>query len=197
MRVGILGGSFNPPHLGHLIMAQEACAQAGLDKVVLMPVAAPPHKRLADDPGAQERFELCRLAVAKDERLEVSRVYSVAGQLHRGQVAVGGVTAGPFYDALLHAVFVGFVFSMIFGHAPIIFPAVLGVPPFYRPVLYAPLALLHASLALRIVADVAGYMALRRWGGLLGAAAIVLFLASVGYSMWASRSRAAAPPVSV
>ena len=44
------------------------------------------------------------------------------------------------------------------------FPAVLGVPPFYRPVLYAPLALLHASLALRIVADVAGYMALRRWG---------------------------------
>ena len=74
MRIGILGGSFNPPHLGHLVMAQEACAQVGLDKVVLMPVAAPPHKQLADDPGAEERFELCRLAVAKDERLEVSRL---------------------------------------------------------------------------------------------------------------------------
>ena len=74
MRIGILGGSFNPPHLGHLLMAQEAHAQLGLDKVVLMPVAAPPHKALEDDPGPEERFEMCRLAVAKDERLEVSRL---------------------------------------------------------------------------------------------------------------------------
>ena len=74
MRIGILGGSFNPPHLGHLVMAQEAHAQLGLDKVVLMPVATPPHKELDGDPGAEARFELCRLAVAKDERLEVSRL---------------------------------------------------------------------------------------------------------------------------
>ena len=74
MRIGILGGSFNPPHTGHLVMAQEALAQLGLDKVVLMPVALPPHKELEDDPGPEERFELCRLAVAKDERLEVSRL---------------------------------------------------------------------------------------------------------------------------
>ena len=74
MRIGILGGSFNPPHLGHLVMAQEAHAQLGLDKVVLMPVASPPHKRLEDDPGPEARFELCRLAVAKDERFEVSRL---------------------------------------------------------------------------------------------------------------------------
>ena len=74
MRIGILGGSFNPPHVGHLLMAQEAHAQLGLDKVVLMPVASPPHKRLEDDPGPEARFELCRLAVAKDERFEVSRL---------------------------------------------------------------------------------------------------------------------------
>jgi nicotinate-nucleotide adenylyltransferase len=74
VRIGILGGSFNPPHLAHLVMAQEALAHAGLDKVVLMPVATPPHKALIDDPGDEERFELCRLAVAKDERFEVSRL---------------------------------------------------------------------------------------------------------------------------
>ena len=62
MRIGILGGTFNPPHLGHLAIAQEAHAQLGLDKVVLMPVFRPPHKELDDDPGPEARYELCRLA---------------------------------------------------------------------------------------------------------------------------------------
>jgi nicotinate-nucleotide adenylyltransferase len=74
MRFGILGGSFNPPHVGHLVMAQEAHTQLGLDRVVFMPVSIPPHKLLEDDPGPEERFELCRLAVAKDERFAVSRL---------------------------------------------------------------------------------------------------------------------------
>jgi nicotinate-nucleotide adenylyltransferase len=74
MRIGILGGTFNPPHLGHLAMAQEAHWQLGLDRVVLMPVFLPPHKRLVDDPGPDARFELCRLAVEKDERFAVSRL---------------------------------------------------------------------------------------------------------------------------
>jgi nicotinate-nucleotide adenylyltransferase len=71
-RVGILGGTFNPPHLGHLICAQEAHAQLELDVVLLMPVSAPPHKALEDDPGPAERLELCRRAVAGDPRFEVS-----------------------------------------------------------------------------------------------------------------------------
>jgi nicotinate-nucleotide adenylyltransferase len=70
-RLGILGGTFNPPHLAHLIMAQEALDQLDLDVVWLMPVAAPPHKEAEEDPGAAERLELCRLAVAGDERLGV------------------------------------------------------------------------------------------------------------------------------
>lgn len=75
MRVGILGGTFNPPHIAHLVCAQEAHARLGLDRVVLMPAGVPPHKQLpAGDPSAEERYELCRLAVAGDERLEVSRV---------------------------------------------------------------------------------------------------------------------------
>jgi hypothetical protein len=54
------------------------------------------------------------------------------------------------YDAALHALLLGFVFAMVFGHAPIIFPAVLRVAVPYHPVFYVPLLLLHASLALRL-----------------------------------------------
>ena len=68
-RVGILGGSFNPPHLAHLVCASEAAAQLELDRVLLTPVAAAPHKDAEHDPGPSERLELCRLAIAADERL--------------------------------------------------------------------------------------------------------------------------------
>jgi hypothetical protein len=86
-------------------------------------------------------------------------------------LAFGGalLAAAVAYDAALHAIFVGFVFSMVFGHAPVILPAVLRVPLPYHPALYVPLALLHASLALRVfVSPLAG-----AWGN---AAAIALFI---------------------
>jgi nicotinate-nucleotide adenylyltransferase len=70
--VGILGGTFNPPHLGHLVMVQEALDQLGLDRVVLMPVATPPHKEAAADPGPDVRLELCRLATADAAQVSVS-----------------------------------------------------------------------------------------------------------------------------
>ena len=73
-RIGILGGTFNPPHLGHLVCAQEACDQLDLDTVVLMPTRVPPHKEAENDPGPEHRLEMCRLATAKDERLAVSRL---------------------------------------------------------------------------------------------------------------------------
>jgi len=88
-------------------------------------------------------------------------------------------TPGLSYDALLHAVFLGFVVSMIFGHAPIVLPAVLGRALPYRPAFYGHVALLHASLAVRLagdlVEDLAGY---RRWGGLLNAVALLAFFAN-------------------
>jgi nicotinate-nucleotide adenylyltransferase len=70
-RIGILGGSFNPPHLAHLVCASEAASQLQLDRVLLTPVARAPHKEAEQDPGADVRLELCRLAVAGDERLGV------------------------------------------------------------------------------------------------------------------------------
>ncbi|MDP6460624.1 MAG: hypothetical protein QGH59_02515, partial [Gemmatimonadota bacterium] len=103
----------------------------------------------------------------------------------------GGVASGMTWDIIVHSVFVGFVFSMIFGHAPIIFPAVLGVPVHYRPLLYAPLALLHLSLIVRVAGDLAGNPVVRRAGGLLDAAAIILYLAMILGSALAGRGRAA------
>jgi nicotinate-nucleotide adenylyltransferase len=75
LRLGILGGTFNPVHLGHLICAQEAHLQLRLDRVLLIPAARSPHKPFdEDDPGAEHRLSLCRLAVAGDERLQVSPI---------------------------------------------------------------------------------------------------------------------------
>jgi nicotinate-nucleotide adenylyltransferase len=70
--VGILGGTFNPPHIGHLVCAQEARAQLALERVILMPVHTPPHKEAIDDPGPDARLALCQAAIASDEELEVS-----------------------------------------------------------------------------------------------------------------------------
>jgi len=74
LRVGILGGAFNPPHIGHLVCAQEALVQLELDKVVFMPVGVAPHREIELDPGAEARLEMAELAVADDDRFEVSRM---------------------------------------------------------------------------------------------------------------------------
>ncbi|MEW5727930.1 MAG: hypothetical protein AB1918_08905 [Pseudomonadota bacterium] len=87
--------------------------------------------------------------------------------------------AGPVYDATLHALFVGFVFSMVFGHGPIIVPAVIGARVAYGPAFYLPLVVLHGSLAARLAGDLAGIEALRAAGGLANAAAIMMFMATM------------------
>lgn len=61
-KVGILGGTFNPPHLGHLIMANEAFHSTGLDEVRFMPNFIAPHKEV-DGAGAEQRLEMTRLAI--------------------------------------------------------------------------------------------------------------------------------------
>ncbi|HEV2773657.1 MAG TPA: nicotinate-nucleotide adenylyltransferase [Thermoleophilaceae bacterium] len=73
MRLGILGGVFNPPHLGHLVCAQEACVRLELDRVLLVPVGEAPHREV-EDPGTQTRLELCQAATGDDDRLGCSRV---------------------------------------------------------------------------------------------------------------------------
>ena len=74
MRVGILGGAFNPPHIGHLVCAQEALIQLELDTVVWVPVGEAPHRELQDDPGPDARLDLVELAIADDERFSASRI---------------------------------------------------------------------------------------------------------------------------
>ena len=72
--MGILGGTFNPPHIGHLVCAQEALIQLELEKIVFVPVGQAPHRGIDDDPGAEARLELVELAIAGDDRFESSRI---------------------------------------------------------------------------------------------------------------------------
>ena len=72
-RIGIYGGSFNPPHRGHMLAARECCARLALDRLILMPDAVPPHKTLPDgSPDAQTRLALTKLAVRGLDGFEVS-----------------------------------------------------------------------------------------------------------------------------
>jgi len=130
----------------------------------------------------------------------LTRYVAIAILSGYGWLAVSGLLAlglavgetGPLFDAALHSLFVGFVFAMVFGHAPVILPAVLKVKVPFRPVFYAPLALLHLSLATRILGDLADWPDVRADGGLLGAVAIVAFMALVA-TMAAMASKLSAP----
>jgi len=96
-----------------------------------------------------------------------------------GLILVGtGGLSGMAYDAALHAVLLGFVFSMIFGHAPVIFPSVMRVKMPYHWSFYLPLLALHASLIVRLGGDGMALPMLRSLGGLLNAVALVLFILS-------------------
>ncbi|HVS29782.1 MAG TPA: nicotinate-nucleotide adenylyltransferase [Solirubrobacteraceae bacterium] len=74
MRIGILGGSFNPPHVGHMTCARAARDLLGLDCVLLIPALEPPHKRIKGDPGAEVRLALCERAIAAERGIAVSRI---------------------------------------------------------------------------------------------------------------------------
>lgn len=93
----------------------------------------------------------------------------------------------PAWDAALHAWFLGFVFSMIFGHAPIIAPALLKVSLPYHAFFYAPLVVLHASLAERVAGDLLLMPALRERGAVGNAAAIAIFILTMLFAALFSR----------
>jgi len=100
-------------------------------------------------------------------------------------LAIGGmivIVAGGFmpgaasYDAALHAIVLGFVFSMIFGHAPVIVPSVVRIAVPYSPTFYAPLVLLHGSLCARLAGDALGELSWRRGGAVWNAVALAAFI---------------------
>ena len=74
MRIGIFGGTFDPPHVGHLIAAQEVYVQLGLDRLLLVPAAVPPHKRDETVSPGDVRLEMLRAAVGDDDRFAVSEL---------------------------------------------------------------------------------------------------------------------------
>lgn len=129
------------------------------------------------------RYDIARYTVRKTGLTRFIAVCLLTGYIWLGVAGLlglvyGGVIAGMAYDAILHAVFVGFVMSMIFGHAPIIFPAVLGKPMHFSWLFYTHLILLHLSLLLRVLGDVVVWLPARQWGGLLNVIAILLFVAN-------------------
>jgi len=105
---------------------------------------------------------------------------------------LGGFAPGSaLRDAALHAVFLGFVFSMIFGHAPIIFPAVAKVKIPYHPAFYLPLALLHASLLARVAGGLAGNAPLASAAAVANAVALLVFILTLLTRVLGARKDAA------
>lgn len=108
-------------------------------------------------------------------------------------IAFGTLPASNLlYDAALHAVLLGFVFSMIFGHAPIILPALFNRLVTYTPAFYLPLTALHLSLILRLTGDLGGWPAGRLWGGLFNVLAVLVFFPLVFITL--RRAAPSTPP---
>lgn len=137
------------------------------------------------------RYDLARRTVRQKGLTRFIAVCLLIGYVWLGVgglmgIAFGAVYAGLQYDALLHSILIGFVVSMIFGHAPIIFPALSGREIRYASFFYVYLALLHFSLVLRLAGDLGGWLSGRMWGGLFNVAAVLLFMITTAYSFISS-----------
>lgn len=140
------------------------------------------------------RYDVARRTVRGEGLTRFVAVCLLAGYAWLGvagalAIAYGAQWAGPAYDAQLHAVFVGFVLSMIFGHAPVVLPAVLMLRLSYRPIAYLPLLVLHVALVVRVIGDLAGAPAPRALGGIGTVAGVLLFVAFSGFSALAPAPR--------
>ena len=82
MRLAMLGGSFNPIHIGHLLLADEVCHRLGYDKVLFVPVNIPPHKELAKGAASWQRLDMIELAIAGNPRFGVETC-----ELERGGIS--------------------------------------------------------------------------------------------------------------
>lgn len=128
------------------------------------------------------RYDLAWQSIKQPGLARFMAVSLIAGYLW---LAIGGIFwiwfarffgAGPLYDAMVHTVFLGFVFSMIFAHGPIVLPAIMQLALPFHKLFYLHAGLLHLSLLVRIAGDLALLPGGQRWGGILSALAILLFL---------------------
>ncbi len=72
LKLGIFGGTFNPPHIGHLRLVEAVADELSLDRVLIIPAAIPPHKNAPDLADGEDRLVMCRLTFGEDRRFEVS-----------------------------------------------------------------------------------------------------------------------------
>jgi hypothetical protein len=129
------------------------------------------------------RFDLARRTIRQPGLPRFMAVCLLVGYVWLALAGVLMAVCSPLesglrYDATLHSFFLGFVFSMIFGHAPVIFPAVLVLQPSFRLTFYSHVVLLHLAALLRVGSDVVKWGPGRQWGGIASALAIGLFLAN-------------------
>jgi hypothetical protein len=134
------------------------------------------------------RFDIARKTVRQAGLPRFAAVCLLSGYAWLGAAGILGLRfglppAGYLYDALIHSIFLGFVFAMIFAHAPIIFPAILGLPITFKRRFYLPLLLLQLSLLARVAGDLLFIPTLRIWGGMLNGVAILVFLGLTGWSI--------------
>jgi nicotinate-nucleotide adenylyltransferase len=73
VRLGVFGGEFDPPHLGHLAVARAAIAQLGLDRLLVVPAGQPPH-RTSSQRGGEQRLALCEAAFGRESKVEVTDI---------------------------------------------------------------------------------------------------------------------------
>jgi metal-sulfur cluster biosynthetic enzyme len=125
-------------------------------------------------------FDIARRTVLREGLTKYIAICLLTGYFWLGisgliALLIGFKAAGPYYDAFLHTTFIGFVFSMIFGHAPIIFPGILKINIQFHRRFYVHLFLLHFGLIIRVLADLSLNWDFRLWGALINALAIILF----------------------
>ncbi len=130
------------------------------------------------------RYDIARHNIASEGLTRFIAACLLSGYVWLGIAGLLGLAGAfqpghPWRDAALHAIGLGFVFSMVFGHAPIIFPAVTRIKIPYHPALYLPMALLHLTLAIRLLGGLAGNFALRHHAALLNGLVLVVFIVTM------------------
>jgi hypothetical protein len=133
------------------------------------------------------RHDIARRTIRLAGQPRFAAVSILAGHIWLGIAGLLLLIAPPgattfSYDAAVHAITIGFVLSMVFGHAPIILPAVIGLRVSYTRIAYAPLALLHLSVILRLAGDLFEWMDLRANSGIASALALLGYVACLAFA---------------
>lgn len=144
--------------------------------------------------------DIARRTVRQSGQTRFSAVCLLAGYVWLGVTGLYLLVSPPgvaafAYDAAVHGIAIGFVLSMVFGHALIILPAVTGLAVRYHPALYAALALLHVSVALRLASDALELVGPRAFSGPLTILALVSFAGTVAFASRKSRVGSSASAV--